>query len=185
RRASMGKTHRYRGVRQRHWGSWVSEIRHPILKKRVWLGTYETAEEAARAYDEAATIMYGDHAKRNLVSHNGKAKANWNSEGTRILSNTIIDKLHKFNVASMALQYTAHKKITGRDSTSSLICLKLDTEKSNQLGIWQKKMDGVKGDSSKWVMKVKIPATKVEDEREEDIVSEMIEELLQPGNTTP
>ncbi|CAN1216840.1 Ethylene-responsive transcription factor WIN1 [Linum perenne] len=138
----MVHSKKFRGVRQRHWGSWVSEIRHPLLKRRIWLGTFETAEEAARAYDQAAILMSGRNAKTNFpISQSSSQDTKLPSLQSPEQNNVLSEKLH------------AKLRKCSKTPSPSMTCLRLDTENSN-IGVWQKRA-GQRSDSN-WVMTVQL-----------------------------
>ncbi|KAG4938195.1 hypothetical protein JHK84_044449 [Glycine max] len=68
-RSRSNNTNKFVGVRQRPSGRWVAEIKDTTQKIRMWLGTFETAEEAARAYDEAACLLRGSNTRTNFITH--------------------------------------------------------------------------------------------------------------------
>ncbi|KAK4423577.1 Ethylene-responsive transcription factor [Sesamum alatum] len=142
-------TGKYRGVRQRKWGKWAAEIRDPIKHKRVWLGTYNTAEEASRAY-ELKRLEF--EALANSIDFSSYEKSS-NDDTNRTVCSVVVSehveilKQHKDAVVSASEEDSSGSAASLTSHTSPSSVLELDSLTS-ALGANEKREDDDKANDA-------------------------------------
>ncbi|CAH1451766.1 unnamed protein product [Lactuca virosa] len=107
---------RFLGVRRRPWGRYAAEIRDPTTKERHWLGTFDTAQEAALAYDRAALSMKGTQARTNFIYATDHANTNFHSLISPLDVQTLFQPAQLFNAPPSHHATTAKQPINPTNS---------------------------------------------------------------------